>query len=75
MNSLKTLSALLISLILIGCAQAPKEAENESQRITTEQVSNLIGKKLSLDGNYISLANDGTFAGTWEGSPIAGTWK
>ena len=46
-----------------------------STPVTQANLDYLIGKELSLDGNFIVLRSDSTFDGTWEGEPIAATWE
>ena len=43
--------------------------------MTVESIDSLIGKKLVLNGSYISPSADGTFFGTWKNKPAVGTWK
>ncbi len=83
MNSLlKFASTILLFALVSGCQQIPKEALSTGgvttasyDRVTADGIGSLVGKKLELNGNSISLSEDGTFSGTWENVPIAGTWE
>ena len=73
----------LVTLVCLvsACQQTVQKNIDISEnyvRVTGESVSALVDKKLyldDLDGNNISLSDDGTFDGKWDGAPIAGTWE
>lgn len=73
---------VLVSLILLStaCQHFPSthgESLNSQAytRITEDNVSVLFDKRLELAGDFMSMSDDGTFEGTWNDTPIAGTWK
>jgi len=80
---LKCASIVLLFALVSGCQQIPKEAVSSAggvttasyDRVTADSIGSLVGKKLELNGNNISLSEDGTFSGTWKNVPIAGTWE
>ncbi len=77
MQMLPKLILLGFVSLLAACQQIAKNKVNVTDnyvRVTSENVSVLIGKKLSLNGNSIFLSEDGTFLGTWDGAPVAGSW-
>lgn len=72
------IAVIVGSALLTGCQQlpvAPEIGEGDFVRITTSDISNYFGKRIDLNGNYIVIAEDGTFDGTWKDQSIKGTWE
>ncbi len=79
LNLLKSVSLVALISLLVACQQVPTQETpskpNGYSRVTSDILPSLFGKKLTLDENYLSLAADGSFSGSWNDAPMAGTWK
>ncbi|MEM7260305.1 MAG: hypothetical protein AAF404_23275 [Pseudomonadota bacterium] len=77
-NIVRTLLALGLGLAMCvgvsGCKQGTTKP-SEFVRVTNADISQYLGKKLSLNGNHLIMAEDGTFAGMWNGGSLGGTWE
>jgi len=70
------ISVAIFTLLLAACQQMPIAKDSESfTQVTEAELPNHMGKKWDLNGDYIVVAEDGTFDGTWKNQPIAGTWE
>ena len=76
-RTIRTTLMATATLFVAACQQMPIEHDNESNftRVTVDTIPLFYGKKISLEGNHIVLAEDGTFDGTWRSEPIAGKWE
>lgn len=74
---MKTILALLASVVLITAGLASTAAAGEPTRIKTAAQFNklVVGKVLKIDENHYTVHADGTFDGQFRGKPMAGTWK
>lgn len=52
------------------------KAANEATLVDTEVEfrEKIVGKKLTIDGNWVVIKADGTFEGNFSKKPLAGTW-
>jgi len=64
---------------IAACQQVPTRSDeskpNEYTRVTSDTVSTLFDKKLTLDANFFVVSSDGSFSGNWNSAPMAGTWE
>ena len=65
----------IISIAICTACQKQLSVNKEYSQVTSESIGSLMGKRIDLDGDYISLTDDGTFSGTWKDKPIAGNWE
>lgn len=76
MKHIAVILATSLAMLSAACQHptGPHSDQNYT-RITEENIAIVIGKRLELNGNHIVISDDGTFAGTWNNAPIAGTWE
>lgn len=75
MRTTRTILMALATLFVAACQQMPTKNNNNYAQVTADTIPSYYGKKISLEGNHIVLAEDGTFDGTWRSEPIAGKWE
>lgn len=78
-NSFKGIFLTILVASTTSCQQAPLKQDSDSKqngysRVTLETLPDLFGKKLSIDGNHMTVAADGSFSGMWNDAPMVGTW-
>jgi len=81
-NATAFLKCTLISFLVVlitACQQVPLQSNDTGttsySRVTSDVLPSLFDKKLFIDGNYMIVSADYTFAGMWNGEPMAGTWE
>lgn len=78
MTSVKFVSLVILVSLVSACQQVPTQdgSSNTSsyQRVTTDVLPSIFNKKLSLNGNFLTISADGSFSGSWEDKSMMGTW-
>lgn len=69
-----------VMIALTGCVSTtgPEPATKAGPtRITTAADFNrlVVGKRLALDGNHLTIQSNGKMSGEFSGKPLAGTWE
>lgn len=65
----------LVVAVCAGCVTNGEIKNNTREQVTAESISQLYGKQLFLNNDFIIIRNSGTFDGTWKNRPIAGTYE
>ncbi|MBO9401040.1 MULTISPECIES: hypothetical protein [unclassified Shimia] len=69
-------STAIFCTALAACQDVPSSGKGKAKQLATqEDMSAVFGKTLTLNaGQSIVILEDGTLSGSWDGTPIVGTY-
>ncbi|MEL6127968.1 MAG: hypothetical protein AAFR57_16495 [Pseudomonadota bacterium] len=62
-------------ILLAACAETAVPDGYTRISEEAEFVDKVVGKRLTIDGNFVVIAADGTFAGNFNDTDLAGIWN